>query len=79
MNCDKLLYSMNCDELLYKKVVKQAFQNRRKTLRNALKSLNLPTSIYQLDIMDKRAEQLSVEQFINLTIEIEKKSEAGRI
>ena len=70
---------LECDELLYKKVVKQAFQNRRKTLRNALKSLNLPTSIYQLDIMDKRAEQLSVEQFINLTIEIEKKSEAGRI
>lgn len=68
-----------CDESLYKKVVKQAFQNRRKTLRNALKSLNLPTSIYKLDIMDKRAEQLSVDQFINLTVEIEKTSEAGRI
>lgn len=68
-----------CDESLYKKVVKQAFQNRRKTLRNALKSLNLPPSIYKLDIMDKRAEQLSVDQFINLTVEIEKKSEAGRI
>jgi 16S rRNA (adenine1518-N6/adenine1519-N6)-dimethyltransferase len=70
---------LGCDESLYKKVVKQAFQNRRKTLRNALKSLNLPTSIYKLDIMDKRAEQLSVDQFINLTIEIEKTSEAGRI
>lgn len=68
-----------CDESLYKKVVKQAFQNRRKTLRNALKSLNLPPSIYKLDIMDKRAEQLSVDQFINLTVEIEKTSEAGRI
>jgi len=68
-----------CDESRYKKVVKQAFQNRRKTLRNALKSLNLPPSIYQLSIMDKRAEQLSVDQFIFLTTEIEKASEAGRV
>jgi 16S rRNA (adenine1518-N6/adenine1519-N6)-dimethyltransferase len=68
-----------CSESLYRKVVKQAFQNRRKTLRNALKSLILPTSIYKLDIMDKRAEQLSVDQFIFLTQEIEKTSEAGRI
>ncbi len=70
---------LDCDEVLYKKVVKQAFQNRRKTLRNALKSLNLSPSIYKLDIMDKRAEQLSVEQFIFLTKEIEKSNEAGRI
>ena len=70
---------LECDESLYKKVVKQGFQNRRKTLRNALKSLNLPASIYKLGIMDKRAEQLSVDQFIDLTKEIEKASEAGRI
>ena len=63
---------LDCDEVLYRKVVKQAFQTRRKTLRNALKSLNLPGSIYKLDIMDKRAEQLSVDQFIFLTKEIEK-------
>ena len=67
---------LDCDEVLYRKVVKQAFQTRRKTLRNALKSLNLPASIYKLDIMDKRAEQLSVEQFIFLTKEIEKSGEA---
>lgn len=67
---------LDCNEVLYRKVVKQAFQTRRKTLRNALKSLNLDTSIYKLDIMDKRAEQLSVEQFIFLTKEIEKSSEA---
>ena len=63
---------LECNEQLYRRVVKQAFQNRRKTLRNALKILNLPTSISSLDIMDKRAEQLSVEQFIYLTKEIEK-------
>ena len=67
---------LDCDEVLYRKVVKQAFQTRRKTLRNALKSLNLPASIYKLDMMDKRAEQLSVEQFIFLTKEIEKSGEA---
>ncbi len=70
---------LDCDESLYKKVVKQAFQNRRKTLRNALKSLNLPTPIYALDIMEKRAEQLSVEKFIFLTKEIEKAYEARSI
>lgn len=63
---------LDCDEQHYRRVVKQAFQNRRKTLRNALKILNLPTSISSLEIMDKRAEQLSVEQFIYLTKEIEK-------
>lgn len=67
---------LECDEVLYRKVVKQAFQNRRKTLRNALKILNLPPSISKLDLMDKRAEQLSVEQFIFLTKEIQKTSEA---
>jgi 16S rRNA (adenine1518-N6/adenine1519-N6)-dimethyltransferase len=58
---------LDCDEILFKKVVKQSFQNRRKTLRNALKPLNLPTSISALPIMEKRAEQLAVEQFISLT------------
>jgi len=66
---------LECDQVLYRKVVKQAFQNRRKTLRNALKSLTLSPSIYKLDLMEKRAEQLSVEQFIFLTKEIEKSSE----
>ena len=63
---------LECDEVFYRKVVKQAFQNRRKTLRNALKILNLPPSISTLELMDKRAEQLSVEQFIFLTKEIQK-------
>jgi 16S rRNA (adenine1518-N6/adenine1519-N6)-dimethyltransferase len=58
---------LDCNEILFKKVVKQSFQNRRKTLRNALKPLNLSASISALPIMDKRAEQLAVEQFISLT------------
>lgn len=60
-----------CDENLFIKVVKQGFNNRRKTLRNALKNLNLPPIISTLALLDKRAEQLSVEEFIQLTSLIE--------
>ena len=60
-----------CDEDLFKKLVKAGFQNRRKTLRNALKRINLPEKIRDLSILDKRAEQLSVDQFISLTQKIE--------
>ncbi|MGK7389697.1 MAG: 16S rRNA (adenine(1518)-N(6)/adenine(1519)-N(6))-dimethyltransferase RsmA [Candidatus Cyclobacteriaceae bacterium M2_1C_046] len=56
-----------CDERMFFKVVKQAFQMRRKTLRNALKPLNLPQDEQLLPYMDKRAEQLSVGDFIKLT------------
>jgi len=55
--------------------VKQGFQNRRKTLRNALKNLNLPASVYQLPVMDQRAEQLSVNDFEELVLQIEKAGE----
>lgn len=62
--------ALNCDEKLFKRIVKQGFQNRRKTLRNALKPLNLPDHIKELDILNKRAEQLSVSDFEALTIQI---------
>ena len=58
--------NLNCNEYLFFKVVKLGFNQRRKTLRNSLKSilLNLPTGD---EIFDKRPEQLSVEDFIYLT------------
>jgi 16S rRNA (adenine1518-N6/adenine1519-N6)-dimethyltransferase len=62
---------LDCDETLFKQVVKQAFQKRRKTLRNALKHLNLPGPVVSMDMMDKRPEQLSVEDFIFLTRSIQ--------
>lgn len=62
---------LGCDEQLFVQVVKQGFNTRRKTLRNALKNLNLAPEIAALPIMDKRAEQLSVEDFISLTRLIE--------
>jgi 16S rRNA (adenine1518-N6/adenine1519-N6)-dimethyltransferase len=67
---------LGCDEKLFFIVVKQGFNNRRKTLRNALKNLNLTADVSSLAIMDKRAEQLSVEDFIMLTGKIEE-SRAG--
>ncbi len=59
-----------CDELLFRTIVKQSFQKRRKTLRNALKHLNLPGSVSTLGLMDKRPEQLSVDDYIFLTQQI---------
>ncbi|GAB4238915.1 MAG: 16S rRNA (adenine(1518)-N(6)/adenine(1519)-N(6)) -dimethyltransferase RsmA [Ekhidna sp.] len=59
-----------CDEGLFKKVVKAGFGKRRKTLRNALKDLNLSGMENVQHFLDKRAEQLSVEEFISLTTKI---------
>lgn len=56
-----------CDEVLFKKVVKAGFGKRRKTLRNALKDLNLSLEAVPDDLLGQRAEQLSVESFIKLT------------
>ena len=61
-----------CSDTMFVKVVRQAFNTRRKTLRNALKNLNLAAEISSLPLMDKRAEQLSVDDFIALTCLIEK-------
>ena len=65
-------YSLPCSEKLFFSVVKNAFNQRRKTLRNGLKSFNLPTEITSQDIFQKRPEQLSVQAFIDLTCLVEK-------
>ena len=65
-------YTLPVDEKLFFKVVKTAFQQRRKTLRNSLKTLNLSDSLREDTIFAKRPEQLSVEEFISLTSKIEK-------
>ncbi len=62
-----------CNEKLFKTVVKTGFNQRRKTLRNSLKSLlNKDCEAFALPVFDKRPEQLSVDQFIELTLLIEK-------
>lgn len=57
---------LGCNEELFFKIVKLGFNQRRKTLRNSLKSilLNLPSDN---EIYAKRPEQLNVEEFIYLT------------
>ena len=61
-----------CSEKMLRKVVKTAFQQRRKTLRNSLKSFNLSNKIKEDTIFGQRPEQLSVAQFIELTLKLEK-------
>jgi 16S rRNA (adenine1518-N6/adenine1519-N6)-dimethyltransferase len=63
--------ALPCSEVLFVQVVKQGFNNRRKTLRNALKNLNLATEVTSLPLLDKRAEQLAVADFVFLTKKIE--------
>lgn len=57
------------NEELFKQIVKTGFNQRRKKLSNALKSLQIPESLKNHIFMDKRAEELSVEDFISFTIE----------
>jgi 16S rRNA (adenine1518-N6/adenine1519-N6)-dimethyltransferase len=59
---------LDCDENLFKQVVKVSFNQRRKQLRNSLKTLiNKDNPIMEDPIFTKRPEQLSVEDFIKLT------------
>lgn len=64
-------FTLPCGEKLFFTVVKTAFQQRRKTMRNSLKTLNLSDNLREDTIFDLRPEQLSVEQFIELTQKIE--------
>jgi 16S rRNA (adenine1518-N6/adenine1519-N6)-dimethyltransferase len=64
-------FTLPCDEALFFKVVKTGFQQRRKTLRNSLKTFNLSDNLKANTIFGQRPEQLSVSQFIELTSLIE--------
>jgi len=60
--------SLGCDEKIYARAIKMSFQQRRKKIRNTLKGMlkNLDDPIFQ-----KRPEELSVEDFVNIAIEIQ--------
>lgn len=60
-------YSLDCDEELFAKVVKTAFNQRRKTLRNSLKSIMPADFDKTAEIFSKRPEQLNLKDFITLT------------
>ncbi len=57
------------NEVLFKKIVKAGFGQRRKKLSNSLKAIEIPEALQKHPFLDKRAEELSVEDFIAFTIE----------
>lgn len=59
---------LGCNERKFTNVVKFGFNQRRKTLRNALKPLGITEAAAASAFMDKRAEQLSVADFVQLTV-----------
>ncbi len=64
---------LGCDEKLFRQVVKTTFNQRRKTLRNSIKPiLGKDCPLTTEEIFNKRPEQLSVTQFIDLTNQVEK-------
>ena len=63
--------TLPCSEAMLYKVVKLAFQQRRKTLRNSLKSLNISDKLKEDTIFGLRPEQISVQDFITLTQKLE--------
>lgn len=64
--------NLACNEKLFFRLVKQGFNNRRKTLKNALKSLSLETENIDTKFLGARAEQLGVEEWVELTLQAEK-------
>ncbi len=60
-------FTLDCDEKLFFRVVKAAFNHRRKTIRNSLKLFDLSDTLREDAIFDLRPEQLSVGDFIQLT------------
>ena len=59
--------SLQCDEVFFKKVVKQAFTQRRKTMRNSLKQMIHEKNLSDDTVFNKRPEELDVKGFVDLT------------
>jgi len=64
---------LDCDEVLFKKVVKTTFNQRRKTIRNSIRTL-FNNNDLRHPLLDKRPEQLSVAQFVELTKFVEEQT-----
>lgn len=66
---------LGCDEALFRRVVKTVFGQRRKMLRVSLKQLLNPQKVsvgfFEQDMMTRRPEQLSIEEFVALTNMVE--------
>ena len=66
--------ALDCDEKLFFEIVKAGFNQRRKTLRNSLRKYTFPESGKIIDLLNKRAEQLDVGDFVYLTQTVINKS-----
>ncbi|MCI1648061.1 MAG: 16S rRNA (adenine(1518)-N(6)/adenine(1519)-N(6))-dimethyltransferase RsmA [Bacteroides sp.] len=65
--------NLGCNEVLFKQIVKTTFNQRRKTLRNSIKPiLSKDNPLTEDPVFNKRPEQLSVQEFIDLTNQVEK-------
>ncbi len=64
-------YKLPCNEKLFFNVVKTAFNQRRKTLRNSLKGFDLSEELKADEFLNLRPEQVSVQEFIDLTLKIQ--------
>ena len=73
---------LDCNEKLFFQIVKFGFNQRRKMLRSALKPLDIPNAFKEKEhlneLLSRRAEQLSVQDFIELTQIFEKEREAEK-
>jgi 16S rRNA (adenine1518-N6/adenine1519-N6)-dimethyltransferase len=63
--------TLDCNERLFKSVVKQAFNQRRKMLRNSLKSLFPDSELMADPFFNQRPEDLSLDDYLSLTKQIE--------
>lgn len=63
--------TLDCDEVLFKNIVKTAFRQRRKMMRNTLKIFMRPGTELGEDVLTNRPEQLSVQDFIDITKKID--------
>lgn len=71
LRLSRLENQISCDVPTFFRVVKQAFNQRRKTLRNSLRQLYTPEQL-SLEIFNERPERLSVQQFVDLVQMIQK-------
>lgn len=70
---ERLEEPLGCNEVLFKKIVKQAFTQRRKTMRNSLRGMVPNAVMLENEVFNLRPEALSVKEFVALTNMLEGK------
>ena len=64
---------LGCDEELFRKIVKGTFNQRRKKMRNSIQQIvGKESPLLSDELLDKRPEQLSIDDFIELTRKVER-------